>query len=477
MNKELIGQHFIGGQWVDGQSEEIIQVLNKYDGSVLKEFSLVGIGQKENIIMASMQGFKSLRKWSVEERANCLKLCAKYIQNHFKLFKECIAMEAGKPISYAKGEVERAIFNLNWCSEEIKRINGEVINVNFMGTKNRNSFTKRYPIGPILGISPFNFPLNLALHKIAPAVAAGCSITLKPSPQAPLSALLLGQMAQESGLPDGALNVILSDVETSETLVRDEHFKCLSFTGSPKIGWYLKSIAGKKKVLLELGGNAPIIIDKGVDIDAHIESIVKGIFLYSGQICISTQRLIVLGDIYEEFIQSLLIEIKKLEIGDPMDEETVVGPVIDKKALFRIKEWIDEAVAEGATILHGGHVKDATKNIFEPTLLASASKNSKVCKEEAFGPLATVHQVSTFQQALELANDTQFGLQVGVFTNTLEHMKMAMEELEYGGVLFNSIPGFRCDHMPYGGIKESGLGREGAKYAIQEFTEPRLFVF
>ncbi|MDH5581225.1 MAG: aldehyde dehydrogenase family protein, partial [Bdellovibrionales bacterium] len=384
--------------------------------------------------------------------------------------------EAAKPISYAKTEVNRAIFNLNWCAEEANRISGEVVPINFLGTNQRYSFTKRFPIGPILGISPFNFPLNLSLHKIGPAIAAGCSITLKPSPHAPLTALLLGEMALYAGIPDGALNIILSDEETSELLVRDDLFKCLSFTGSPKIGWYLKSISGNKKVLLELGGNAPLIIDKGVDVDSISDSILNGLFLYSGQICISTQRVFLVEDVYEEALNALMTKMKSIGIGDPSDEDTILGPLINKAALERIEKWVAEAVEGGATILSGGHCVDKDKNLYGPTLLTNVHDDMKVNCEEVFGPVGVVRRVSSFKEAIDLANQTQFGLQAGVFTNNIENMKYAMERLEFGGVVFNSVAGFRVDNMPYGGIKNSGLGREGAKYAIEEFTEPRLFV-
>ncbi|MFZ8933273.1 MAG: aldehyde dehydrogenase family protein [Bacteriovoracaceae bacterium] len=474
--KDLKVNHFVGGQWVEGESDEVIKVENKYSGELLAEVRLFGAGQKEQLIEASQSGFAKISKWSQEQRATSLKLCSKFIENNFKLFTECIVAEAGKPIHYAKAEVNRAIFNLNWCAEEAKRLNGEVVPINFLGTKEKFSFTKRFPIGPILGISPFNFPLNLSLHKIGPAIAAGCSITLKPSPFAPLTALLLGEMAQYADLPDGALNVVVSDVETSESLVIDDSFKVLSFTGSPKVGWHLKSICGKKKALLELGGNAPLIIDRGIDVDAYTDSIINGLFLYSGQICISTQRIYLVEDVYEQMLQALLVKMRDISVGDPNNEDTLVGPLINRDALNRIEQWVSEAVEEGATILGGGHVIDKNKNLYGPTLLTNVKDDMKVNCEEVFGPIGIIKKVSSFEQAVSLANNTQFGLQVGVITQNIDKMKFAMENLEFGGVIMNSIPGFRVDNMPYGGIKNSGLGREGAKYAIDEFTEPRLFV-
>ena len=341
----------------------------------------------------------------------------------------------------------------------------------------KDAFTKRYPLGVIGCISPFNFPLNLALHKIAPALAVGCSVVLKPSPYAPLSALAFAALAKKVGLPSGSINVVICDVSVAESMVKDARIKMLSFTGSPAIGWHLKSIAGKKKVILELGGNAACIIDRTADLDDAAKKVANGAFLYAGQICISTQRVYVDAGVYDDFIEKLVDETKKVRIGNPSEPGMIVGPLIDKVHLLRIKAWVEESVSMGAKVLFGGEVLDEGKNLFMPTLLTNTNSGMKVNSEEVFGPIAIVEKVSFFDEAITKVNESRYGLQVGLFTNQIAQMKYSLNKLEVGAVIINNVPGFRIDNMPYGGVKESGLGREGVKYAMDDMTEPRLLIF
>ena len=315
-------------------------------------------------------------------------------------------------------------------------------------------------------------------HKIAPAIAAGCTLVLKPAPQSPLSALAFAGLVDEAQcLPAGAISVLMADIPEAEKLVRDDRMKMLSFTGSPSIGWHLKNIVGKKKVALELGGNAAVIIDEGVELESAAKTVANGAFLYAGQICISTQRIYVHTSVYNKF-ESLLTEaVKKINTGDPRDEKNTVGPLIAPIHLKRVSDWVEEARSAGAKVLTGGKVLSEQNVTYAPTLLSHTNNSMKVCSEEVFGPVAILERVDSFEDAIERTNDSVFGLQAGVFTNRLDHMKLAFETLEVGGVIMNNVPGFRIDNMPYGGIKDSGLGREGIRYAMEEMTEPRLLVY
>jgi glyceraldehyde-3-phosphate dehydrogenase (NADP+) len=320
--------------------------------------------------------------------------------------------------------------------------------------------------------------LNLALHKIAPALACGCTIVLKPAPQSPLTALAFAELCHDSGLPEGAINILMCDIPEDQKMVTDERMKMLSFTGSPQIGWHLKNIVGKKKVALELGGNASVIVDDSVqNIHAAAKMTAIGAFLYAGQICISTQRIFVHEKVYDAFESALIKEVNALPVGDPNDAATIVGPIIDRGHLDRIDAWVKEAVDAGAKLLCGGKIKDESHNLYEPTLLTLTNNSMKVACAEVFGPVAIIEKVKNFNEAISRTNDSAFGLQVGVFTNRLDYFKLAHETLAVGGIIMNNIPGFRIDSMPYGGVKDSGLGREGIKYAMEEMTEGRLIVY
>ncbi|MGI8483171.1 MAG: aldehyde dehydrogenase family protein, partial [Thermomicrobiales bacterium] len=385
-----------------------------------------------------------------------------------------IAREAGKIVGEATTETDRGIFTLDTAAEEAKRIEGDVIPLDLLpSSKGRFGIVRRFPIGPIAGISPFNFPLNLALHKVAPAIASGNTIVLKPPTLAPLTMLLIARFADEVGVPKGALSVLPMDRETGNAMVSDERFKLLSFTGSPDVGWKMKAQAGMKQVVLELGGNAGVLIDDDADIDFAISRIRTGAFSYAGQVCISVQRVFVLKSRYEEVRDKLVKAASSLSAGDPLDPSTELGPMIDDKAADRAQEWVENAAREGATILTGGK---ANGRFFEPTVIEHAKKESFVCSREAFAPLVTIFPVKTFSEGIDQLNDSEYGLQAGIFSNRLEQALTAFERVEAGGVIINDVPTYRIDHMPYGGVKSSGLSREGIRYAIEDMTEPRLMV-
>ncbi|PIP93376.1 MAG: aldehyde dehydrogenase [Bdellovibrio sp. CG12_big_fil_rev_8_21_14_0_65_39_13] len=454
-----------------------LKVYDKYSQKLLKSLPMASEAEVENVMVLSESAFTLERKRSAGERYNRLEKIIQLYQSRKKEFAQLISAEAGKPIGYANAEADRVLATLVWALEESRRVGGEVVPMDFNHGMGLSAMTQRFPIGPIIAISPFNFPLNLAIHKIAPALACGCSIVVKPSPFAPLSILKFEELCREAQVPQGLFQVVLCDNQLAEKMVRDDRFKMLSFTGSPTVGWMLKNIAGKKKVILELGGNAAVIVDETADINKAAAQVATGAFLYSGQICISTQRVFVVESVFEDFQKKLLENVAKLKVGDPSDQMTTIGPLIDRVHLNRIQSWVEEATAAGAKILCGGEIIDSDKNLYAATVLTNVPRDQKVCREEAFGPIVVIEPVVDFEQAIKLANDSSFGLQAGVFSHDLNRMKKAHSELEVGAVIMNGVPGYRIDHMPYGGVKDSGLGREGPRYVIEEMTEPRLLVF
>jgi len=461
----------------ESRSKKELSVADKYSGETLAALSLIDDGQMEEAIESSLQGFDALRSLSTGERRELLKKFYSLIEKNKEALVDLVVAEAGKPIGYAKAEVERTLSTLEHSIELMRTFGGEQIPMDFDGGVGKTALTQRFPKGVIACISPFNFPLNLAMHKIAPAIAVGCSVLLKPSPYTPLTSLALANFAVEAGFPAGAFNVVLCENEVSELMVKDSRIAHLSFTGSPQVGWMLKNICGKKSVTLELGGNAAVIIDETSDLQVAAESVANGAFLYAGQICISTQRILVESSIYEDFKDRLVVAMEKVNVGDPKETKNSVGPLIDSLHLKRIEEWVNEAVDSGAHLLAGGKILDQKHNLYSPTLLENVSKDQKVCSEEIFGPVAVMASFGSFEEALSEVNDSNFGLQAGVFTSDINRMKQAFQNLEVGGVMINNVPGFRIDHMPYGGIKDSGLGREGTRYVMEEFTEPRLLIF
>ena len=466
---------FINGAFANSNSNKL-NVHNKFTKEIIEEVSLCSDAELELAISSSKKAFEEFKTFSAQQRYELLdKLINKVI-----LIKEelanLICIEAGKPISYAIVEVERSIATLEFSKEESRKFSGETIPMDFSNGEGRDALTKKFPLGPIIAISPFNFPLNLALHKIGPALACGCSVVLKPSLFTPLVALKFSEILNECGYPKGTLNVVVCDDQKSETLVRSDEFKLLSFTGSPAVGWMLKEKAAKKKVTLELGGNAAVIIDKDVDLKSCASSVALGAFLYSGQICISTQRIIVHDEVYSEFKELLVEETLKLKVGDPLEKKTIIGPLIDVSHVLRIDSWVKQAIETGATLLCGGETLE-DRNIYTATLLENVKRDQKVWTDEVFGPVAILEKFSNFDEAVDLVNESSFGLQVGVFSDSVINMKKSLDHIDVAGVIMNSVPGFRIDHMPYGGIKNSGLGREGIKYAIEDMTYEKLLVY
>ena len=469
--------NFIANKWISKGNGEIQEVLDKYQGTVIGKVPQATEEQMEEAIEAAEKAFEITKNWSAGKKAEMMQKLYDKLKEQREKFINIIINEGGKPRSYATNEFDRSLTTLELGIIEAKRFGGEMIPMDWGAGEGKTAFTKRFPIGIIACITPFNFPLNLVMHKVAPALAVGCTTVIKPAPQAPMSCLAFAGLFEEVGYPAGVINVLTCEIPVAEKLVKDGRVAKLSFTGSDKVGWYLKSICGKKKVTLELGGNAAVIVDEDVDVESISDLVAKGAYLYAGQICISTQRIFVHAKVYDRFKTALITSIKNLKIGDAQDPDVLVGPVIDKGHLNRIKDWVTQAKEQGATILTGGRIKSEKHNIFEPTLITNTNGDMKVSAEEVFGPVATFEKGESFDELIEMNNRSKYGLQVGVFTNSLENFKKATEKLEVGGVIMNNIPGFRIDHMPYGGIKDSGMGREGLKYAMEEMTEGRLIVY
>jgi glyceraldehyde-3-phosphate dehydrogenase (NADP+) len=462
----------VAGRWQ--QTASTAKILNPYDGRLIAEVCQAGLSEIEPAIQATIEGARVMRNLPGHARSSLLLAIARLLQTRQEESARIIAGEAGKPITDARREVGRAIQTFSIAAEEARRIGGDVLPLDWTpGTESYWGLTRRFPLGAVLGITPFNFPINLVAHKVAPALAAGNAILIKPAPQTPLTALFLGELAMEAGLPPGALNIVPCPNDVAERLVSDVRFRLLSFTGSAPVGWMLKAKCGKKKVVLELGGNAGVIIEPDADLDLAAQRCVAGGFAYAGQTCISVQRILVHESIVEAFTAKLLERVATLKAGDPSDETTVVGPLIDGKAADRVQGWIQEAVSQGAKVLAGG---SRSGSVLHATVLSNVTATMKVSCEEVFGPLVTITPYRQFEQAVALLNNSPYGLQAGVFTRDINRIFSAFRDLEVGAVLANEIPTFRADHMPYGGVKDSGLGREGVRYAIEEMTEPRLLV-
>ncbi|MGA8142995.1 MAG: aldehyde dehydrogenase family protein [Candidatus Acidiferrales bacterium] len=463
---------FVDGKWLN--EGEPFEILSPYDHSVAGVARRATFAHAEAAIQAAMRAFETTKKSAGYERKRILNAISDGIRARREEFSQLMCLEAGKPIKTARVEVDRAIFTFEIAAEEATRIGGEWLPLDWQAsTAGRAGIVRRYPLGPILAITPFNFPLNLVAHKVAPAIAAGCTIVLKPAPQTPLCSLLLADVVASSGLPAGAFNVLPLANDVAEKLVSDDRLKMLTFTGSGKVGWALKQKAGKKKVTLELGGNAGVIVHSDADVAHAAERCVAGGFSYSGQTCISVQRIYVQREVQEKFLAALVAGVKKLKMGNPADESTDVGPLINEGAARRTADWISEAVAGGAKIETGGKREDS---MVEPTVLTHTLPQMKVSCEEVFAPVVLVEPYDDFSDAIRRVNDSPNGLQAGVFTRDVKLLFAAFDELEVGGVIAGDTSSFRIDHMPYGGVKDSGTGREGLRYAIEEMTEPRLLV-
>ena len=462
----------VGGQW--RQSDTRAPVHDPFTGKVLAEVWQGSEADAEDAIQSTAAATQPMGALPAHARFHLLQRIAGALYDRREEFARVMTGEAGKPITDARREVARAVQTFTIAAEEAKRIPGEVIPLDWTpGMDSHLGILRRVPIGPVLGITPFNFPLNLVAHKVAPALAAGNPILIKPAPQTPLTALLLAEVALEAGVPQGGLNVLPCDNRVAERLVVDPRFKLLSFTGSAAVGWMLKAKCGKKKVVLELGGNAGVIVEQDADLDFAAQRCASGGFGYAGQTCISVQRIFVHHSVVDLFTTKLLLQVARLKGGDPSDEATVVGPLIDQHAAHRVEEWIGEAVAQGARVLLGGK---RMGSVVEATVLTNVTPTMKVSCQEVFGPVVTVTPYRQFDEALQAMNRSEYGLQAGVFTQDVNKVFHAFRHLEVGAVLANEIPTFRAEHMPYGGVKDSGLGREGLRVSIEEMTEPRFLV-
>lgn len=469
--------NLINGNWTFEGDGTFNTVVDKYHGTELARIPNATVAQMEAAISAAYGSRGTLRRMSAGDRSAKLEALAKAIAQEEEAIVALMVKEAGKPVGAARIEVARSITTVRTAAGEALRFGGEMTPLDFGAGAGRTAYTKRYPIGVIAAITPFNFPLNLVLHKVAPAMAVGCPVVLKPSPQAPLCALVLGNLLARIGWPAEAFHVLTCGVPVAEKLVKDERVAMLSFTGSDKVGWHLKSICGKKKVALELGGNAAVIIDADVDLAVAAKSVAVGANVYAGQTCISTQRIYAVDSVFDRFRDLLVSAYAELKAGDPSDANVTVGPIIDKGHYERISGWVEEATKGGARILAGGKPVDLARNVYGATLLTGTQHSMRVNCAEVFGPVAILERVADMDEAIAQVNNSTYGLQAGVFTNSIANMKRAHDELEVGGVIINNVPGFRIDSMPYGGIKDSGLGREGVKYAMEEMSEPRLLVY
>ena len=463
---------FVDGRWIE--EGDVIEIKAPFDAAVIGRVYQGTRKHADAAIAAAVKAFGTTRRLPAFERQRVLRQVAQGISSRKDEFSRTLAQEAGKPIKAARIEVDRAVFTFNVAAEESVRIYGEYLPLDWQEyTAGRWGIVRRYPLGPIAGITPFNFPLNLVAHKVAPAIAAGCPMVLKPAPQTPLCSLLLAEVVQHAGWPDGAFNVLPLSNEDAGLLVSDDRIKMISFTGSAAVGWEIKKHAGKKKVILELGGNAGVIVHSDADVNYAAERCVVGGFSYAGQTCISVQRIFVEQSVYGKFIDALLAGVDKLKTGDPLDESTDLGPLIRESDAIRAADWVQEAVRGGAKLLRGGQRKGST---LEPTVLTGTRADMKVNCQEVFAPVVTVEPYTDFSDALRRVNSSPYGLQAGLFTRDAKLMFQAYDELEVGGLIAGDVPAFRIDHMPYGGVKDSGLGREGLRYAIEEMTEPKLLV-
>ncbi|MBI2777047.1 MAG: aldehyde dehydrogenase family protein [Chloroflexi bacterium] len=464
---------YLAGRWVE--SDDVLTVLNPADPAKPAGATFHATPEQyEEAVAAAVRAFEVTRTLPAYERGRILREISAGIKARREELGRLIALEAGKPIRDALIEVDRATLTFRLGAEEAERMVGEVIPLDLMpSSKGRVGITRRFAAGPVAAISPFNFPLNLAAHKLAPAIAAGCSIVLKPPSKDPLTMLTVAEIVDAAGVPEGAVSILPMSRELGDRMVADDRFKVLTFTGSPSVGWRMKERAGKKKVVLELGGNAGVIVDKSADLDWAVKRILVGAFTYSGQVCISVQRMYLHEDIREAFMDRFLAGVAGLRQGDPLEPDTDIGPMVDDTAAGRTQRWVDEAVALGGRLLAGGR---ADGTFFPPTVLENVPVSAQVCSNEAFAPLVVVFGFTDFEDAIRQVNDSAFGLQTGVFTNDLANAWRGFGELEVGGVIVNDIPTYRIDHMPYGGVKDSGLGREGLRWAIEDMTDIRIMV-
>jgi acyl-CoA reductase-like NAD-dependent aldehyde dehydrogenase len=475
-------------------------IRSPYDGRTVGEMPISDERDVEDAVARATNAFEKMRRLPRFVRADILLRASELLKSRREEVAKIISAEAGKPLFDARGEVSRSIFNLSNAAAEVRRFSGEEVPLDMDGGifeyqttgsggtridlanvdedalragSRRIGLARRYPIGPVLAIAPFNFPLNLVLHKVAPALAVGNSVVLKPAPQTPLTSVLLAEIMHDAGLPAGALNVVHCPVPLAEQMVKDERFAMVTFTGSAAVGWHIKAIAGRKKVSLELGGNAAVIVGADADIELATTRCIRGGVVYGGQYCIGVQRILVERQIQDRFVEELTGKLLQCSVGDPGQDETDVGPVIDERAAIRIKTWIDEAIGAGAKLIAGGKRENT---IVAPTLLTNTAIGMKIEDEEVFGPVMTINPFDSFDAAVRRANASKYGLQGGIFTKDLRRAFRALEDWDVGGLMVNDVPIYRIDNMPFGGWKQSGLGREGTRYAMEEMTDIKHLV-
>ncbi|MCM3412736.1 aldehyde dehydrogenase family protein [Metabacillus litoralis] len=470
MKKQL----FINGEWIGTESYK--DLLSPYNNEKIAEIASATEEDVDKAIAAAYQTNEIMAEMPAHRRASILERVANLIEERADEAAKIISAEAAKPYKTALGEVSRTVATYKFSAEEAKRIHGETIPLDAaVGGENRIAYTVREPIGVIGAITPFNFPMNLVAHKVGPAIASGNTVVLKPAEQTPLSSLFLADIFKEAGLPDGALNIVTGKGSVvGEKIVKDDRVKKISFTGSPAVGIGIRNKAGLKRVTLELGSNAAVIIDQGIDLDKIIDRCVMGAFSFQGQVCISLQRVYIHESLYEQFVEKMVAATKQLKIGDPLDPNTDVSALISPRDVDRALVWIEEAKQGGAKVLTGGA---AEGNVLQPTILTDVDAKLKVSCQEVFAPIVLINKVSSVEEAISNVNDSRYGLQAGIYTDNIHTALMATKKLHVGGVMVNDIPTFRVDHMPYGGVKESGVGREGVKFAIEEMTEQKLVVF
>ncbi|MHB1051059.1 MAG: aldehyde dehydrogenase family protein [Bacteroidota bacterium] len=468
-----MGKHFfIAGEPRTSSTTAVI--VNPYDGSEIAHVFQASPKDIDDAIRSSAKAFAVTSQYSSHERSEILRSIADQILRRRDEFASLISAEAGKPILFARAEVDRAISTFTIAAEESKRITGEAVPLDVTASaRGKQGIVNNFPIGVIACITPFNFPLNLVAHKIAPAIASGNSFILKPPPQTPLTSLLLGEVLLNSGFERKGINIIPASNTDAEMLVTDERIAMVSFTGSAKVGWTIKSLAGKKKVVLELGGNAAVFVDSSADIPHAVSRCVLGGFGYAGQVCIKVQRILVHESIAAEFEKQLVDAASRVISGDPTNDKTIVGPMISEHEAQRVESWINEAVKAGARLVIGGK---RSGQMVEPTILGNITPGMKVCSEEIIGPVITIEKYTEITEAVERVNKGKYGLQAGIFSNDLHSVQYVYRHLQVGGLIVNEYPTFRVDSMPYGGVKDSGFGREGVRYAMAEMMEMKLLV-
>ena len=463
---------YVGGSFI--KTNQPLEVQNPFSGETFAITYFADSAILEDAIKKAQAVEKEMKNMPIFERYSILMEIATKLKENKESLAKILSMESGKPFKLASGEIDRAIQTFIVAAEECKRLPAEYMSIDWTPDgKNKEGLVKYFPVGLVAGIAPFNFPMNLAVHKIAPAIAAGCPIILKPASSTPLSTLELAKIIDTTSLPKGALSILPMNRAAGNQLVTDERFKLLTFTGSPQVGWQMKKEAGKKKVVLELGGNAGVIVTKTANIEHAVKRCIVGGFAYSGQVCIHAQRIYVHHEIFNDFAEKFIQGVKLLKSGNPIEKDTDISSMIDEQNAIRVEEWVNEAKANGAILMCGGK-REGT--FYQPTVLTKTNSEMKVCSEEIFGPVVTLEPFSDFNHAIEIVNNSNFGLQAGVFTNSIDELNASFNELEVGGVMINEVPTFRVDHMPYGGIKDSGLGREGLKYAILDMMEAKVMI-